>query len=82
MTPNMMSDEESIDSQTFERKRPSWRSEEFNAFIDMLDERHCGKYEQCARKVRVNGSPLIGSIPNSTPEWMICSQHPYDNTDI
>ena len=38
--PCMMSDEESNeDTTTIARKRPEWRSDEFNELIDSLDQR-------------------------------------------
>ena len=38
--PCMMSDEESLeDSAAIERRRPEWRSAEFNELIDILDQR-------------------------------------------
>lgn len=68
--PVMMSDEETIDSNTLKRKRPEWRSTQFNNMIDDIERR----YETSSkhpRKERVYGSPLKCSAPSIAKEWMI-----------
>lgn len=68
--PSMMSDEETLDSQTLKRRRPDWRSSEFNSFIDELDRR---SYQTCKHphKARIVGTPLKCPIPSGVKEWMI-----------
>ena len=65
----MMSDEETVDSQTLKRRRPEWRSAEFNMFMDLLDQRSYTSSKH-PRKVRVIGSPLKCPPPLGTKEWM------------
>ena len=38
--PTMMSDEETLDSKSLKRRRPEWRSSEFNDLMDELDKRY------------------------------------------
>ena len=67
----MMSDEEEQDPSTLTQKRPSWRSEELNSFLDALDERHLSKKVHYARKQHIEGSPIASSAPATTKPWMI-----------
>ena len=68
--PNMMSDEETIDSQTLKRRRPDWRTESFNSFMDNLDRRSY-QASKHPRKVRVLGTPLKCPAPLNVKEWMV-----------
>ena len=71
--PTMMSDEETVDSKRLKRRRPIWRSPEFNSFMDVLDRR----YESAAKhptKERICGSPLNNAAPAKAKEWMISTQ--------
>ena len=54
--PCMMSDEESLSDGTIERRKPDWRSHEFNELINKLDERADATIKN-ARKQRVLLSP-------------------------
>ena len=54
--PCMMSDEETLPNGKLARKRPSWRSDAFNNFMDVLDA--CADASlKTARKERVLSSP-------------------------
>ena len=66
---SMMSEEEMGDGK-FKQKRPSWRSEQFNELIDILDERATGTIKQ-ARKERLLCSPVKLSPPKNVQPWMI-----------
>ena len=70
VNPVMMSDEETIDSKTLKRKRPEWRSVEFNSLIDEIEKRYENNSKH-PRKERVYGSPLKCCAPASAKEWMI-----------
>lgn len=73
--PSMMSDEETVDGKTLKRKRPAWRSSEFNQLIDEIEQR----YEHSSthpRKERICGSPLKCAPPTSIKEWMVASPSP------
>ena len=70
----MMSEEEE-EGDSFIRHRPSWRSEEFNKFFDMLDERYSEKdpktkakaFSQKLGEVVLRDPP----VPISAELWMI-----------
>ena len=73
--PSMMSDEETVDTKTLKRKRPEWRSPEFNQLIDQIEQR----YELASnhpRKERIYGSPLKCAPPVAAKEWMVRSLSP------
>eukprot|EP00731_Ephydatia_muelleri_P031402 Em0022g916a len=65
--PTMMSEEESDDqnAQTIQRRRPSWRSDRLNDFIDDLDERINGTSNSKLhpKKQRIEGPLLDASTP-------------------
>ena len=68
--PCMMSDEESSeDSTTIARKRPEWRSAEFNELIDSLDQRADDQFKN-ARKERILCSPWKIAPPKDCQPWM------------
>lgn len=66
----MLSDEESLSDGTIARRRPEWRSQELNDFIDQLDERADTTIKN-ARKQRVLMSPWKTAIPMGCKSWMI-----------
>lgn len=68
--PSMMSEEESDpgDPQVLLRRRPSWRSEQFNEMVNTLDARTTTK---SVMKRRIPGPPLeVPPIP-SVANWMV-----------
>ena len=65
-----LSEEEELDGGTMWRKRPNWRSEELNAFLDTLDKR-ADQASRTARKERILGSPLDSRFPDELPTWML-----------
>lgn len=68
--PCMMSDEESLeDSAAIERRRPEWRSAEFNELIDILDQRADEQLKN-ARKQRILCSPWKIGPPKECKTWM------------
>ena len=71
-----LSEEEELDEGTMWRKRPNWRSEELNAFLDTLDKR-ADQASRTARKERILGSPVTtgpvdSRFPDELPTWMLC----------
>ena len=82
ISPLMMSDEETTeDSQAFKRRRPDWRSDEFNDLMDELDQRSYSKASKHPRKARVIGSPLRCPWPENIKEWMLKPQEDQDEQD-
>ena len=79
--PVMMSDEETIDSKTLKRKRPEWRSVEFNNLIDEIEKRYESNSKH-SRKESVYGSPLKCCVPAYTKKWMVESDIPPSSPDI
>ncbi|KAL5486604.1 hypothetical protein EMCRGX_G019106 [Ephydatia muelleri] len=73
--PTMMSEEESDDqnAQTLQRRRPSWRSDRLNDFIDDLDERINGTSNSKLhpKKQGIEGPLLDASTPPTAQPWMI-----------
>ena len=70
VNPCMMSDEGSNeDSTTIARKRPEWRSTEFNELTDLLDQRADEQFEN-ARKERILCSPWKIGPPKDCKPWM------------
>lgn len=67
--PLMMSDEEN-DELTLKRRRPDWRSQAFNKFMDELDER-AYRASKHPRKVQVFGTPLKCPHPENVQDWML-----------
>ena len=70
LKPAHLSEEEEQDGGTMLRKRPNWRSEELNAFLDTLDKR-ADQASKTARKERILGSPLDSRFPDELPTWML-----------
>ena len=68
--PTMMSDEETLDNKNLKRRRPSWRSSEFNELMDELDQRSESNSKH-PRKNRVIGTPLKNDPPTNAKEWML-----------
>ena len=65
----MMSDEETLPDGKIGRKRPCWRSDEFNEVIDTLDTR-ANAALKTARKERVLSSPWKVPPPSVCQDWM------------
>jgi len=70
--PCMMSDEETLPNGKLARKRPCWRSDAFNNFMDVLDARADASLKT-ARKERVLSSPWKSATPSSCKDWMTCT---------
>ena len=70
MTPSMMSDEEPMPDGKIARRRPSWRSETFNEFMETLDQRANSSFKKSATKERILSTP-IDSSPAYIKDWMI-----------
>ena len=68
MTPPMMSDEEPMPDGKIARRRPSWRSETFNEF---MDQRANSSFKKSARKERILSEPIETSPPANIKDWMI-----------
>ena len=70
----MMSEEEE-EGNSFIRHRPSWRCEEFNQFLEMLDERYSEKDPTTKAKAfsRNIGEVVLRDppVPISVELWMI-----------
>ena len=66
----MMSDEEPLPDVKIARKRPGWRGENFNKFMDELDTRENASFKQSARKERILSSSVEGPAPTNAKEWM------------
>ena len=71
VTPPMMSDEEPMPDSKIARRRPSWRSETFNEFVDTLDQRANSSFKKSARKERILAEPIGSSPPANIKNWMI-----------
>ena len=70
--PCMMSDEEALPDGKIARKRPCWRSDGFNTFMDLLDA--CADaVMKTARKERMLCSPWKVASPSCCQEWMTCT---------
>ena len=67
--PCMMSDEETRPDGRLARKRPCWRSDAFNNFIDELDSLADASLKQ-ARKECVLSSPWKIVSPSCCKDWM------------
>ena len=67
--PSMMSDEEALPDGKIARKRPYWRSDTLNKYIDILDTRADGALKT-ARKERVLSSPWKVPPPSGCQDWM------------
>ena len=70
--PCMMSDEETRPDGRLARKRPCWRSDAFNNFMDELDS-HADGFLKQARKECVLSSPWKIASPSCCQDWMICT---------
>ena len=67
----MMSDEEEADGK-FKVHRQEWRSEEFNEFMETLDNRAASSSSQKRpRMERFCGTPVKSDPPTDTKNWMI-----------
>ena len=67
----MMSDEEDIDGQ-FKVHHQEWRSEEFNHFMEDLDDRaSAGNSKLRPRVLRYYGTPQKTQPPTSVPQLMV-----------
>ena len=64
--PCMMSDIETLPNGKLARKRPCWRSNVFNDFMDVLDA-HADASLKTARKECVFSSPWKSATPSSCP---------------
>ena len=71
LRPAHMSEEEELEGGSMLRKRPTWRSEELDAFIETLDKRADLASTSTGRKERKLGSPLQSSVPDGLPTWML-----------
>lgn len=72
LNPTLMSEEEEEEGK-IRRKRPSWRSEEFNSALDDIDKRADGS-SKTARKERTLGSPVRLPPPDGLLPWMLAAQ--------
>ena len=61
----MMSEEETTEDRKISRRRPNWRSDRMNKWMDELDRRGTDLWK-VARKERVDGPVLQSS---ATPNW-------------
>ena len=70
----MMSEEE-VESDSFLRHRPSWRSSPLNRFLEKLENRYKSKNPNSLAKPRTYGDPVQKIAPFGTPSWMIVPEH-------
>ena len=71
--PSMMSDEEVVDGR-FKVHRQEWRSDEFNDFMEELDDRaSVTNPKPRPRLSRFQGTPQKTQPPPNTPGWMIAN---------
>ena len=68
----MMSEEETTGDGKIERRRPSWRSERINNWMDELDRRGTDTWK-VARKERIGGPLLQLQAPAGLNAWMVKS---------
>lgn len=68
----MMSEEETTGDGKIERRRPSWRSERINNWMDELDRRGTDAWK-VARKERIDGPLLQLQAPAGLHAWMVKS---------
>ena len=68
----MMSEEETMGDGKIERRRPSWRSERINNWMDELDRRGTDTWK-VARKERIDGPLLQLQAPAGLHAWMVKS---------
>ena len=66
----MMSEEETMEDGKISRRRPNWRSDKMNKWIDELDRRGTDLWK-VARKERVDGSVLQVESPTGLQAWMV-----------
>ena len=69
LCPAAMSEEECEDDGRITRRRPSWRSDKLNEWMDDLDAKGNEKWRM-ARKERNLGTPLELPAPSSVQPWM------------
>ena len=67
---DMMSEEEEDDNGTFIRHRYAWRSDNFNRFIDKLEECIAKNSKKSLAKNRTYGDTLNTPPPLHAHEWM------------
>lgn len=73
----MMSEEsDDDDPQVLKRRRPSWRSDQLNDLIDIIDMRTEARGKAWMKKKRVEGAPLEISAPGEALAWMKRPQPP------
>ena len=70
VSADMMSEEEEDDNGTFIRHRYAWRSDNFNRFIDKLEERIAKNSKKSLAKNRTYGDTLNTPPPLHAHEWM------------
>ena len=69
----MMSEEETTGDGKIERRRPSWRSEEYTiGWMSWIDGEHADTWK-VARKERIDGSLLQLQAPAGLQAWMVKS---------
>lgn len=68
--PAAMSEEECEEDGRISRRRPSWRSDKLNGWMDELDARGNEKWKM-ARKERSLGTPLELQAPSCVQQWML-----------
>ena len=65
-----MSEEEGMPDGTIKRSAPSWRSQELNDLLQLLDG-HADAHLKSTRKQRIEGSPIKLPPPTKCPQWMV-----------
>jgi hypothetical protein len=70
LCPAAMSEEECEEDGRISRKRPSWRSDKLNEWMNELDARGNEKWKM-ARKERNLGTPLERPAPSCVQPWML-----------
>ena len=70
VTSGMMSKEETMEDRKISRRRPNWRSDKMNKWIDELDIRGTDLWK-VPRKERVDGSVLQVQPPTGLQAWMV-----------
>ena len=75
ITPEMMTEEETGSDNDYIRHRQSWRSQNFNALMDKLDEAKSGRTLAKQRKL---GDNIVRPSPPSAKKWMLVHNHDSD----
>ena len=68
ITPEMMTEEETGTEDNYIRHRQSWRSSNFNKFMDKIDEK---KNVKSLARQRQLGDEINRSPPSAAKSWMI-----------